>query len=561
MNRVVIIVIVLLVSGSAFLLLPTGGVEVMSGQKVFRFPLEANPPNLDPVKVQDVTSDSIARKIFNGLIRYDKDMRPAPDLAEAIPEWNAATNSYTFKLRKGVKFHNGREVKAADVKYSWERLLDPEISERLQILEPVVGARDKIERQAAEARGIEVLDDYTVRVTLTGPSPTFLCEIGMVNAAIVPREAVEAAAKAGVSFGRRPVGTGPFKLVKWRENCWLELARHDDYFKGRPKLDRIVFEVIPDPQARLDHFTHGGFEVCDIPFGRLKNLREEHPEWIAQNPTFRTNYLGIAIQRPLTPPSPPGGRGQGEGSQNAPTKPLGVNLKLRQAINHAINRQYITDVILEGRGQPAYSILPPGMMAHDPGLKGWSYDPAKAKALLAEASYPEGAGLPVFALLYRNDPDIKKIVLAIHSDLEAVGIHAEMQALDWGAFLDKVGKDPPDLFYLGWIADYNDPDNFLYYLFDTRQFGSAGNETRYANVEVDRLLELARATMDQAARVRLYQQAERIIVGDCPWVIIENRVNYILLQPNVRGVKEQLTALDVGTGLSQVDFGFVDILK
>jgi peptide/nickel transport system substrate-binding protein/oligopeptide transport system substrate-binding protein len=201
------------------------------------------------------------------------------------------------------------------------------------------------------------------------------------------------------------------------------------------------------------------------------------------------------------------------------------------------------------------------MMAHDPGLKGWSYDPAKAKALLAEASYPEGAGLPVFALLYRNDPDIKKIVLAIHSDLEAVGIHAEMQALDWGAFLDKVGKDPPDLFYLGWIADYNDPDNFLYYLFDTRQFGSAGNETRYANVEVDRLLELARATMDQAARVRLYQQAERIIVGDCPWVIIENRVNYILLQPNVRGVKEQLTALDVGTGLSQVDFGFVDLVR
>lgn len=549
MNRLLIIVIVLCASGGAFVLLPTGGVEGLRGQKVFRFPLDSNPPNLDPVKIQDVTSDSIARKIFNGLLRYDKDMRPAPDLAEAVPEWDPAANSYTFKLRQGVKFHNGREVKAGDVKYSWERLLDPEISERLQILEPIVGARDKIEHQAAEARGIEVLDDYTVRITLTGPSPTFLCEIGMVNASIVPREAVEAAERSGSSFGRRPVGTGPFTLVKWRENSWLELARHDDYFKGKPKLDRIVLEIIPDPQTRLDHFTRGGFEVCDIPFGRLKNLREDHPEWIAQNPTFRTNYLGIAIQRPDA------------NGKNAPTQPLGSNPRLRQAINHAINRQYITDVILEGRGRPTYSILPPGMMGYDPGLKAWSYDPAKAKALLVEAGYPAGAGLPVFALLYRNDPDIKKIILAIHSDLEAVGIHAELQALDWGAFLDKVGKDPPDLFYLGWVADYNDPDNFLYYLFDTRQFGSAGNETRYANAKVDELLEQARATLDQAQRLRLYQQAERIIVGDCPWVILENRINYILLRPNVRGVKEQLTALDVGTGLSQVDFGFVDILR
>jgi len=549
LNRIVIIGVVLLVAAGAFVLLPTGGLAGLQGQKVFRFPLAENPPNLDPVKIQDVTSDGIARKIFNGLIRFDTELRPAPDLAEALPEWDAGVNSYTFKLRRGVKFHNGREVTAADVKYSWERLLDPEISERFQILEAVLGAREKIEHRATEARGIEVLDDYTLRVTLTAPSPTFLCEIGMVNASIVPREAVEAAEKAGSSFGRMPVGTGPFKLVQWRENCWLELARHDAYFKGRPKLDRLVYEIIPDPQARLDHFAHGGFEVCDIPFGRLRNLCAEHPEWLSQNPTFRTNYLGIAMRRPTA---------KGE---NVPAQPLGTNSQLRQALNHAINRQYLNDTILEKRGRPAYSVLPPGMSAHDPSLRAWSYDLAKAKALLAEAGYPGGAGLPVFTLLYRNDADVKKVVLAIQSDLAAAGIQVDLQALDWGAFLDKVGKDPPDLFYSGWVADYNDPDNFLYYLFDTRQFGSLGNETRYSNAQVDGWLEQARATMDQAARVRLYQQAEKMIVNDCPWVILENRVNYILLQPNVRGVKEQLTALDVGTGLSQVEFGSVDLVK
>src|SRR5579862_9017531 len=189
-----------------------------AAEKIFRFPLSENPPTLDPVEIQDVTSDGVARKMFNGLVRFDHDMKPAPDLAEAVPEWNAADNSFTFKLRKGVKFHNGREMKASDVKYSWERLLDPDISQRTQILEPVVGAKEKLDHKAKETSGIQIVDDYTIKVSLTGPSPTFLLEIGMVNASIVPQEAVEAAAKEGSKFARKPVGTGPFKLVEWKEN-------------------------------------------------------------------------------------------------------------------------------------------------------------------------------------------------------------------------------------------------------------------------------------------------------------------------------------------------------
>ncbi|MCY3020992.1 MAG: ABC transporter substrate-binding protein, partial [Planctomycetota bacterium] len=526
------------------------GAGSWDGPKVFRLPLSENPPSLDPIKIQDVTSDGVARKIFNGLVRADTSMKPAPDLAEAVPEWNAAEKSYTFKLRQGVKFHNGREVKAADVKYSWERLLDPNVSERVQILEPVVGAKDKINRKAGDTTGIEVLDDYTIRVTLTDPSPTFLLEIGMINASIIPREAVEAAEQAGGTFSRQPVGTGPFKLVEWRENSRIELARHDEYFKGKPRLDGVVYEVIPDPQTRLDHFARGAFEVCDIPFGRLKGIQQEHPEWVSRNPAFRTYYLGMAMHHPAGP-----------GGKNVPTEPLGINPKLRQAINHALNRQYICDTILEKRGQPAYCILPPGMMAHDPELKGWTYDPAKAKALLAEAGYPNGAGLRPLTLLYSNNPDVKKVVLAIHSDLTAIGITVNLQALDWGAFLDRVGKDPPDMFYLQWVADYNDPDNFLYYLFHTRQFGSPGNETRYSKPEVDTLLDQARATIDNDERVKLYRRAERIIVADCPWALIEHRVNYILMQPYVRGAREQLTCLDIGSGLNQVDFSTVDFAK
>ena len=174
-------------------------------------------------------------------------MLPVPDLAESMPEWNDSDNSFTFKLRKGVKFHNGREMKAANVKYSWERLLDPAKSDRTQILEPIVGAREKIDRKATETPGIKVIDDYTVKISLVAPSPTFLFEIGMVNASIIPKEAVEAAEKDGGTFSSKPVGTGPFKLVEWRENVSLTMERFDDYFKGKPKIEKLPGKSCPKP--------------------------------------------------------------------------------------------------------------------------------------------------------------------------------------------------------------------------------------------------------------------------------------------------------------------------
>ncbi len=515
------------------------------GKKIFRIPLSENPPSLDPVQIQDVTSDGVARKIFNGLVRFNAEMKPAPDLAEAVPEWNTADNSYTFKLRKGVKFHNGREVKAADVKYSWERLLDPNVSQRTQILEPVVGAKDKIDGKAKDVPGIAIVDDYTVKITLTGPSPTFLLEIGMVNASIIPKEEVD---KAAGAFSRKPCGTGPFKLVEWKENAKIVLERNADYFLGAPKLDGVTFEVIPAPQARLDLFQQGEFEVCDIPLGSVKKMREGHPEWISENSTFRTNYLGMAMNTIAD-------------GKSIPADPVGTNPKLREAINLAVNRKYICEVILEGRGKPANSILPEGMMAHSNDLIASKYDPAKARTLLAEAGYPKGEGLRPLTFLYKNDPDIKKIVVSIHHDLQAIGLKVDLQALDWGAFLERVGKEPPDMFYLGWVADYNDPDNFLYYLFHSRQWGEAGNETRYKNPEVDTLLDNARKTMDQAKRIELYQKAEKIILGELPWALMDNRINVILLQPYVKNVKGKLCPLDVGHYLNQIEFSTVDLEK
>ena len=548
MTRFYLVILALVLAALLFLFLSIGADSHFSGAKVFRIPLDTNPPSLDPAILEDVGSDGVARKIFNGLIRFDQAMKPIADLAETVPEWNAADNSYTFKLRKGVLFQNGREVKASDVKYSWERLLDPAVSQRTQILEPVVGAKEKIDRKTQETSGIQVLDDYTVKVSLVKASPTFMLEIGMVNASIIPREAVEAAENDQSSFSHRPVGTGPFKLVEWRENISIKLERFAGHFKGCPKIERLEYEIIPEPQMRLELFTRGYFHVCDIPVGHFTDLKKERPECISKNLTFRINYLGITMNK-------------GEIGKATPTSPLGTNPKLRQAINHALNREYISDNLLESRAQPALSVLPPGMMAHDPNLKGWTYDPEKAKALLAEAGFPGGKGLPALTLLHRNNADAKKQALAIHRDLESIGLKVELQSLDWALFLDRLANNPPDMFLSGWVADYNDPDNFLYYLFHTRQWGRAGNQTRYSEAEVDTLIEKGRETLVPSEREHFYHLAEEKIVADCPWVLLVNQINYILLQPEVTGVREQLCNLDVGAGLSQVDFSKVDLKK
>lgn len=572
MNRIYVIILVLGLAAVLFFLLGSGGGDsegqlskdgiekrddaatgkrkdttANDKQNTFRIPITSNPPTLDPVQITDVTSHVVASKLFNQLVRYNSKMELIPDLATEIPEFNTADNSYTFKLRKGVKFHDGRVMTARDLKYSWERLLDPAVSKRFQILAGVLGAMEKVKGKGeiTETKGLKVIDDHTFKVTLASPRPTFLHEIIMVNTAVIPTGAAEAAKAKGSRFRNQPIGTGPFKLTVWEENARIEMARHEDYFKGKPPLDGVVFEIIPKPEMRVAKFLKGEFEVCDIPFGQFKSLKAQHPDLLCENETFRTNYLGSAM-RIL----------KKDGTTEV-AEPLGSRLELRQAINHAIDRENISNVILEGRGKPAQSILPPNFMGHNRDLRGWEYSPKKAKEILAKAGFPEGKGLRPLSLFHRNDPDTKRICLAIQSDLQAVGFQIKLQALDWAAFLDRVDNNPPDLFYLGWVADYNDADNFLYWLFHTSQWGDPGNHTRYSNKKVDALLEKARISMDRDERVKLYNQAEEMIVRDLAWCLLYYKKNYILMQPYVKNAREQILPLDVDPGLGMVDFGKV----
>ena len=305
----------------------------------YRLPLTDNPVTLDPALFTDVNSEGVARRIFNNLVKLDSKLQPVPDLAES---WKVSDDglTYTFTLRKGVRFHNGREMVADDVRFSFERLLRAETaSQRAWVVEPIAGARELRDGKALSLAGIETPDAYTVVLRLKEAfSPTLMLQLlAMGNAAIVPREEV-ADRGGGGKFGRRPVGTGPFRFVSWRDHDAVLLARNDQYFGGPAKLAGLRFRVIKESLVAWQEYLAGGLEHCAVPEGFL-NEAQSGPQKgeLRSTATLSTQYLGIAM----------------------PHRPWGSNVHLRRALNYAVDRKFLCERILGGENAPAKGVLPP----------------------------------------------------------------------------------------------------------------------------------------------------------------------------------------------------------
>lgn len=543
MNRIFLLVLLVLLATAAFFILATrSGPGSRSGGKVLQLAVDTNPKTLDPIAVTDTISDGVARKIHNTLVRFNEKLEIVPDLAESF-EVSPDGTLYTFKLRQNVTFHNGREMKAADAVYSLTRLLSPE-SKRSEWLAPMVKGSEEHRKNPKAEVGIKATGEYSLTIELNARFAPFIQHLCTVNCAVVPREAVEDTSKP---YSRNPVGLGAFKLAEWRDNEVLILKRNDTYFRARPKLDAIHFNIVKNPDTRMEQFFAGALDAAgDLPNGRLEEARKRAgDENMFGYVTFRTNYIGIGMPN-------------GEFAKREDLKPYGTNKLIRQAINYAIDREYLCKTTLEGRGVPARGVLPPGMAGFSEGRPGWPKDIEKAKSLLSQAGFPDGKGLPPLTLLHRNDENTKVIAQVIVSDLEKIGINAVLLARDWNSFLEEVEKEPKQMFLLGWVADYNDPDNFLYVLFNSKQWGSAGNHTWYSNPEVDELTAKARSLADMKDRIPLYRKAEDIILDESPWICTYHVKNVILLRKSIKGIREKATPLDTGSEFPQVDFAFVD---
>jgi oligopeptide transport system substrate-binding protein len=478
---------------------------------LYRRPLGNEPSTLDPARINDVYSRSVAQQLFDGLVQFDQTLTIAPALAQF---WKSSRDglTWTFTLKKGVKFHHGREVTADDVVYSFTRILDPNTrSGAADLFVNIMGAQEFREGRATRVAGLTVLDRYTVRVTLSEALAPFASILAVGHAKIVPRELVE---QQGEAFGTRPVGTGPFTFVRWDRGKEILLAANPDYFDGMPKITRLVYRIFPGENfdAMYSEFSRGQLEDSPIPTSDYRRILGLTNQIYVKRPMFSVRFYGL----------------------NRRLKPLD-DRRIRQALIHAIDRTAVVDEVFLGRYVPARGVLPPGTQGYNPKLRGYAYDPPKARDLLAQAGYPGGRGLPPIAIW----SSVRDRVVVEHAQLkrylEAVGFQPEFHyETDWPTFSRMLGDGKLPVFLYAWYADVPDPDNFLTKLFHSR---SPRNFSGYSNPAIDDLLARARDERDVLRRVELYRRAEQAIIDDAPIIPFWHYTYERIFQPYVRSVE------------------------
>ena len=482
---------------------------------VFRWASPAEPPSLDPALAQDQVSSIIMQNLFTGLVDLNDKGEVVTGMIEKMPDVSADGKVYTFKLRRGVLFTNGREVKAQDFVYSINRALDPALKSEVAslYLDDIVGAKDVLAGKAKTASGLVAKDEYTLEITIEIPRAYFLGKLAYYTSFPVPKEEVE---KNGAKWTDTLVGNGPFKLERWEHNSKLVLVANDKYFRGRPKLDRIEIPVVESEDTRLAMYENGEIDWVPVPPSNYKRFKGDPSlsKEMVEVPEASVFYLGL-----------------GQGSYE-PFK----NQKVRQAMNYAIDREKLNQVVWSGTKQPAYGILPPGMPGFNPNMEVLKYDPEKAKALLKEAGYVDPSKMPELTIYSRaGSKTSKQNVEFVQNQLtQNLGMRVKIVELEWGKLLELVNQKKAPMWFIGWIADYMDPQDFLTILLHSK---SQDNRTLYNNSEVDRLLDEADISTDQAKRMKLYQQAEQIIVKDAPWVPLYYNKTSSAVKPYLKGLR------------------------
>lgn len=474
---------------------------------------------LDPALIKDSNSHEVCRQIFDGLVEFDEHANVLPALAK---EWKISQDklTYTFTLHENIRFHKsaggretmngGRLVSAEDVLYSFTRLLKPQQDSQASFFRVIKGAREYSEGKTRQITGIRVVASDTVEFVLEKPFAPFVSLLAMCNGFIVPRE--DAEAEGGLAA--LPVGTGPFRWAG-RASETISLEANDQYFRGRPYLDRLEILVIKDEMARFNEFIAGNLMQVDVPDSQYRNVKQNPllSPYLLETSMWGTNYFGM----------------------NTRVAPFN-NKKVRQALNYAMDRETIVKLVLNDRAQVAHGVLPPGIPGYNFELSGYSYDLQKARECLVEAGYPGGKGFPEIVLQYNRDSIHERTAEFVMANLRDIGIKCVARPLDFGDHLKGIENGVAHFFRLGWTVDYPDPDSFLYTLFHSSNIKSGYNFSGIASPELDQLLDQARFETEMITREKLYQQAEKLIVEEAPWVFLYFYTAHLLHRPEVRGL-------------------------
>lgn len=461
---------------------------------------------LDPAIGYDWQNWSIIKSLFSRLMDYTPG---TPDLVPSLAESFTVSpdgQTYTFKLRKGVKFSNGREVVPADVKYSIERAVNPKTQgPGAGFFGAIAGFDEFSAGKANGLAGIETPDANTVVFKLSRPDATFLHVLAINFASVVPKEAVEAAAG---DFGKKPVGSGTFVLKDWVIGQKLVFARNPDYFvKGVPHIDSFTIEIGQEPLVALLRLQKGEVDIAGdgVPPAKFLEMTKapDAKDLIVDGQQLHTGYVTL----------------------NTRIKPFD-NVKVRQALNMAINKERLVRIV-NGRATPANQPLPPLMPGYDTSYKGYAYDVAKAKALLKEAGYADGFS----TVLYSTNTDPQpRIAQAIQQDLAAIGVKAEIKALAQSNVIAAGGTEgeAPMIWSGGmaWIADFPDPSNFYGPILGCAGAVQGGwNWSWYCNEDLQKRAVAADSMSDpskSAERVEAWKKIFVDVMADAPWIPVFN---------------------------------------
>lgn len=463
------------------------------------------PAYIDPYNTQESEGTNVEQSLFDSLTAINpltSKLEPA-----AAESWkaNADGTVWTFKLRKGAKFHDGTPVKAGDFKYAWERIANPATDPKNPSvisyhLTPVKGFQEMADGKATDMPGVKVVDDYTLEVTLTEPFADFEYVVAHPALAPVPKAAVEKDPKA---FAEAPVGNGPFKMSgTWKHDQYIKVVRFDDYYGAKANLDGIDFKIFKDEDTAFREFQAGNLDFTSIPTGKIADSKKKYgvsTDGYTVNPKAQV-LLGAetAVYYMLM--------------NN--TDPVLKNPKVRAAISMAINRQALVDTLYEGTRKPATGIVPPGIVGFTPNA--WAackYDVEGAKKMLADAGFPGGAGISELSLSFNTGSGHEKVMELVGSDLAKIGIKTKPDGVEWAQYLKQLDAGSYQIGRLGWIADYPIFDNFINPIFQSK---SGDNKSKFVDASVDKAIADARKITDGAKRIAAYQDIEKTIGEQTP---------------------------------------------
>lgn len=433
--------------------------------------VSADIKSMDPATGVDAPSAILSKHVYNGLTKIDEDKQVVGDLAESFEMVDDVT--YRFKLKEGIKFHNGEELKAADVKFTLERCK----------------TMPKAMSNASAIESVSVEGDYDLTIHLNRPYPPLLYILNDTSMKILNEKAVT---EAGEVYGENPVGTGPFKFKEWIPNDHWTLVRNDDYFEGQAEAGSITAKIIPEGSARCIALETKEVDlmlnVDPVDAGNIEN----NPELVLESwPASSVEYLAFNTQK----------------------EPLN-DVRVRQAITYALNRQEFVDMIIEGHGEVATSFIAKTLPGWNEDVKPYPQDLEKAKALLAEAGYADGVNLNIFV-----SGDVRnRSAQVVQAQLKEIGVNVDINVYEWGAFQDAINAGQHDMLILGWTNTTCDPEYSTTPLFHSKNCGASGNRAFLKDEKLDGMIDAASSETDAAKRMQGYKDIQAYLNEICPWV-------------------------------------------